>query len=77
MDIIAQLVDKGYDVMISNQVRRMEDPNPGMGDDLVNVGRVFWSIDKYNEITVKCEWEGFATAKEAMNDLTEKTKHLL
>lgn len=67
MEDLIKIIDKGWNVKIYNQVKRMDD---GMGfrDFVV---RVCWKAENNNK-RIECEWEGFENTTDAINDLINK-----
>lgn len=70
---LAKLIDNGWDVHITNEVRRVS--IYGMRNFVV---KVIWKavkrISSSKEMVRACKWEGFDTAKEALADLLKNIK---
>ena len=64
MEKLIKVIDKGWDIEIYNQVKRM--------DDSFDI-RVCWKAQN-NDIKIESEWEGFENSEDAINDLIEKCK---
>lgn len=74
LEELYKLIDAGWDITINNVARRMD-----VGNGREFVVRVCWiaSIDTENKsFDVHCKWEGFASAKEAIQDLYNSLNEL-
>jgi len=74
IDKLSKLIDDGWDIHLTTEAKRMEGED-GWRDFFA---RVCWTAvkDSHSDDVKKqeCKWEGFATAKEAIEDLIKKVK---
>lgn len=70
MNKLIKLINNGWDIKIYSHIKRMEVKGI-RGFHL----RVCWRVrkdDGFEEEIIECEWEGFTTPKEAINDMFDK-----
>jgi len=73
MEKLLGLIDNGWSIKIYNQLKRISPPG---GGGRAWVIKVCWEADRNDlvELSDDENWEGFETAKEAIDDLVSKIK---
>ena len=77
MKKLLKIIDKGWDIKITNEHRRCETDSSGL--DLENgrdhYGLYCWRAKKGNESNfIENEWPGFWKAEDALKDMVNKLK---
>jgi hypothetical protein len=81
MKEIIEAIDLGWDIEFTNEIKRMEGKD-GWRDFISRVCYKAVLLKTINDPSsicnkIKCPWEGFETAQEAVDDLIKKFKPIL